>query len=237
MIPITDNIFFFSRKKPIVVYWLIGINIALFLCQLKLELNSELSHFVNSWGIIPAQISGAIANGLSGNPAAWVVVLMRSTSLLTGMFLHSSFSQILGNSIFLWVFGKTLESILGYRQFLLFYLISGILTGLVQILADPGLTVPLIGSNGAIAAILGAYVLKFPRVKIDTVLPLLILFIPVELPAFFYLFWWFIQQLSYSIGSLNISGGVNPISIGYWTHGVGLLIGVALMKLLQKRIS
>jgi membrane associated rhomboid family serine protease len=234
MIPITDNIFFFSRKKPIVVYLLIGINIALFLWQLKLELNSELSHFVNSWGIIPAQISGAIVDGLSGNPAAWIVVLMRSTSLLTGMFLHGSFSQILGNSMFLWVFGRTLESILGYQRFVLFYLVSGLLTGLVQLLADPGLTAPLIGSNGAIAAILGAYFLKFPKAKIDTILPLLILFIPVELPVFFYLCWWFVQQLSYGIGSLNILGGVNPISIGYWAHGVGLLIGAVFMKLLQK---
>lgn len=234
MIPISDNIFFFTRRKPIIIYILIGIHIALFLWELKLELRGELSSFVNSWSAVPAQISGATASALSGNPAAWTFVLMRSTSLLTGMFLHSSFSQILGNLIFLWVFGKTIETVLGYGRFLLFYLVCGILTGLVQILVEPSLAVPLIGANGAIASLLGAYVLKFPKAKIDTILPVVIVFIPVEIPAFFYLFWWFIQQLSYGIGSLNIPGGVNPLSIGYWSHGTGLFIGAVFMKVLQK---
>ncbi|BAY47023.1 rhomboid family protein [Scytonema sp. HK-05] len=234
MIPISDNIFFFTRRKPIIIYCLIGINIALFLWELKLELGDELGNFVNSLGLVPAQISTASANAVGGNSAAWIVVLMRSTSLLTGMFLHGSFSQILGNLIFLWVFGKTLENILGSRRFLLFYLVAGILTGLVQILAEPSLTVPLIGANGVITAILGAYVFKFPKAKIDTILPLLIIFIPVQLPASFYLFWWFVQQISYGIGSLNIPGGVNPLSIGYLAQIAGLFIGAAFINLLQR---
>lgn len=233
MIPISDNVR--SFRKPIIVYLLIGINIALFLWELKLELGGELSYAVNSWGVIPLVISTAIANALAGNPAAWIVVLMRSTSLLMGMFLHGSFSQILGNLIFLWVFGKTVENILGHGRFLGFYLVSGILTGLVQILAEPSLTVPLIGANGAIASILGAYVLKFPKAKIDTILPLAIIFIPVELPASFFLFWWFVQQVFYGIGSLNIPGGVNPNSISYWAQIAGLAIGAAFMRLQQRR--
>ncbi|ARV58100.1 rhomboid family intramembrane serine protease [Nostocales cyanobacterium HT-58-2] len=234
MIPISDNIFFFRRRKPIIIYCLICLNIALFLWELKLELSGELSNFVNSWGVVPAEISTAFANALAGNLAAWIVLLMRSTTLLVGMFLHASFSQILGNSIFLWVFGRTLESVFGYRRFLIFYLVSGILTGLVQILAEPSLTVSLIGTNGAITAILGAYILKFSNAKIDTILPLIIVFIPVELPASFYLFWWFVQQISYGIGSLNISGGVTSSSISYWAQVAGLFIGAAFTKLLQR---
>jgi len=138
-----------------------------------------------------------------------------------GIFLHSSFSQILGNLIFLWVFGKSIEDILGHGRFLVFYLLSGILTGVVQILAEPTLTMPLIGANGAIAGVLGAYLLSFPKAKIDTILLLLY---PIELPALFYLFWWFVQQMFYGIGSLNIAGGVNPASIAYWAHGVGLVM-------------
>ncbi|GAA6623041.1 rhomboid family intramembrane serine protease [Scytonema sp. NUACC26] len=233
MIPIGDNVFFFSRRKPIVVYLLIGIYLALFFWELKLELSGELGTFVNTWGIIPARISDAIATALSGNPAAWIVVLMRATCLLTGMFLHGSFSQILGNLIFLWAFGRTIESILGYRRFLLLYLGSGFLTSILQVLIEPSLTIPLIGPNGAIAAILGAYTLKFPKAKSDTILPLLIIFIPIQLPAIFYLFWWFVQQLSYGIGSLNIPNGVNPFSIGYWAHGAGIVFGAVLMKLLS----
>jgi membrane associated rhomboid family serine protease len=234
MIPISDSIFFFKRRKPIIIYCLIGINIALFFWELTLELSGTLGSFVNSWGVVPAQISAAFANALAGNPAAWIFVLKGLTSLLVGMFLHGSFSQILGNLIFLWVFGKTIESVLGYGRFLLFYLVSGILTGFIQILAEPSLTVPLIGANGAITAILGAYVFKFAKAKIDTILPLLIVFIPVQLPAYFYLFWWFVQQSSYWIGSLNIPGGVNPPSIGYFAQFSGLFIGVAFIKLLQK---
>ena len=222
MIPIGDNIP--SRSKPIANYLLIGINVALFLWELKLEVAGELSDLVDSWGIIPARISTVVADIGEGNPAAWIALLILSSSLLLSMFLHGSFGQILGNLIFLWVFGKSVENILGHGRFILFYLLCGVLTGVVQILVDPRLTVPLIGANGAIAGVLGAYLLKFPKAKIDTLLPLAIVLIPVELPALFYVFWWFVQQVFYSIG-MNIPGGVNPIGIAYWTHGVGLLIG------------
>ncbi|MBR8833931.1 MAG: rhomboid family intramembrane serine protease [Stigonema ocellatum SAG 48.90 = DSM 106950] len=232
MVPISDNIL--SRRKPIVIYWLIGINIALFCLELKLEVNGQLAKFINSCGIIPALFSEAIATALAGNPAAGIVVLMRSTSLLIGIFLHSSFSQILSNMIFLMVFGKNIEDNLGRNRFLGFYLISGILTGLVQILMEPSLTTPIIGANGAIASILGAYILKFPKAKIDTILPLAIVFIPIELPAYFYLFWWFAQQIFYGIGSLNISGSVNPSHIEYLVQAIGLFIGAAFMRLLQR---
>jgi membrane associated rhomboid family serine protease len=235
MIPISDNIFIFTRRKPIAVYWLIGINIAFFLWELKLEIGGELGNFIHSWGLIPAQISEAIAYVQTGNFAAGLFVLSRSTSLLSAMFLHGSFSQILANLIFLWVFGKNLNNILGQFKFLGLYLIGGILTQLVQILVNPSLTVPLIGANGAIASILGAYVFKFPKMKIDTVLPLLVIFIPMQIPAIYYLFWWFVQQLFYGVGSLNIPGGVNPHSINYWAHGVGLAIGAVGMRLLQRR--
>ena len=133
----------------------------------------------------------------------------------------------------MWVFGNTLEKIIGSRRFLLFYLFCGFLTAIVQILASPSLAVPLIGANGAIASVLGAYIYKFPFIKIDSILPLVVLYIPVELPAFFYCFWWFVQQLSYGIGSLNIPGGVNPIGTGYLAHGAGLLIGAAYMVIMK----
>jgi membrane associated rhomboid family serine protease len=230
MIPISDNIR--CRNKPIINYWLIGINLAVFLWELKLEFSGELGYFVNSWGVIPAQISGAITNALFfNNSAAWVVVILRLFSLIFAIFLHGSFSQILGNLLFLWVFGKTGENILGHRRYLGFYLAAGVITGGLQILAEPNLTVPLIGANGAIAAILGAYIMRFPKAKIDTILPLIILYIPIELPAFFYIFWWFVQQLFYGIGSLNIPPvGVNQSGVVFWGQVVGLLIGAAFMR-------
>lgn len=165
------------------------------------------------------------------NPAAWIALLIVTSSLLRGMFLHSSFSQILGNLLFLWVFGKSVEQVLGHKRFLMFYLLCGVLTGVVQILAEPRLAAPLIGANGAIAGVMGAYLLMFPKARIDTILPLVIIFIPIELPALFYLFWWFVQQAAYGIGSLSVPGGTNQSSIAYWVHGFGLVIGAFLIRL------
>ncbi len=233
MIPISDKIFLLTNKKPLAVWFFIGINIALFLWEVKLEINGELGTFITEWGLIPEQISTAFSSTIVGNPAALLIVFWRLLSIFSAMFIHGSYSQIIGNLIFLWVFGSTLEKILGSRRFLLFYLFCGFLTGIIQVFAEPNLTIPLIGANGAIASILGAYTYKFPKVKIDSILPLLIIYIPVELPAFFYCFWWFVQQLSYSIGSLNIPGGVNSIGTGYLAHGAGLLIGVAWMIILK----
>lgn len=231
MIPISDNIR--CRSQPIINYWLIGINIAVFLWELKLDLSGELGYFVNSLGLIPAQISGAITNALFfNNSAAWIIVIWRAFALLFGIFLHGSFSQILGNLLFLWVFGKTVENNLGHGRYLGFYLATGVMTGVIQILAEPSLRVPLIGANGAIAAILGAYIMKFPKAKIDTILPLIIVYIPIELPAVFYIFWWFVQQLFYGIGSLNIPPlGVNQSIVVFLGQVVGLLIGAAFMRL------
>lgn len=236
MIPISDNLFISTRKKPIIIYWLLVINILLFVWELKLEISGELGLFIYNWGLIPAQIYDAIANLLAGNYAAGIFVLSRSLSLFTAMFLHGSFSQILGNLLFLWVFGRNLENILGHGRFLGFYLMCGVLTGIIQILADPSLTIPLIGANGAIASVLGAYIFKFPKVKIDTVIPILIIFIPMQIPAIFYTFWWFVQQLFYGIGSLNIPGSVNPLnSINYWAQIAGFIMGITTMRQLQKR--
>lgn len=230
MIPISDNIK--SGKKPIITYWLIGINILVFFWELKLDASGELGDFINNWGIIAEQTNLAIKNAVFKNLAAWIVVFWRLFTLPFSLFLHSSFSHILSNLLFLWVFGKTVEIILGQKRYLLLYLIAGIFAGIVQIFMEPNLSIPVIGANGAIASILGAYLLKFPQVKIDSVLPLIIVFIPVEIPAFLYLFWWFIQQSFYSIGSLNIPDGATHI--GYWGQIAGLAIGAALMRIVQR---
>lgn len=230
MIPISDNIR--GRHQPIVTCWLIGINVVIFLWLLKLEFSGELGSFVKIWGVIPAEINAAVANAIHLNPAAWVVIFWRSASVLARLFLHGSFSQVLGNLLFLWVFGKTLESLIGHQRFLGLYLGAGILSGIAEILFQPNLTVPLIGANGAIAAILGAYVMQFPQAKVDTVVPLLVIYIPMELPAYFYIFWWFIQQLFYGVGSLHIPpSGVNPLGATYGGQFISVFIGAAYMKL------
>jgi membrane associated rhomboid family serine protease len=234
MIPISDNLPI--SRKPIVSYFLIGVNIAFFLWEWQLDMNGKLLNVIASWGIVPARISAVTADIFTAvNPAAWIAWTIVSSSLLTAMFLHSSFSHLTGNLLFLFVFGKSVENLLGHKKFLAFYLICGVLTGVVQILSQPNLTLPLIGANGAIASVLGAYLIQFPKAKIDTILPLIVLFIPIELPAIFYLFWWFIQQGFYSLGSLNISSNGNLFSFAYWTHGVGLVIGAVFVRFLAAK--
>lgn len=234
MIPLSDRL---SSPKPLVIWGIIGINLGLFIAELKFELTGTLGKFFTTWGIVPARIHTIARDALTdNNPANWVaLIVLSSASILFSLFLHSSFSQLLGNLLFLWVFGKSLEKILGHGRFLGFYLLCGFLTGLGQVLIDPELTTPIVGSNGAIAAILGAYVLSFPKAKIESILPLVIIFIPVEVPALFYLLWWFVQQIFYGIGQLEVGViQINQFSLAYWTHGVGLLIGCALIPLMVK---
>lgn len=234
MIPLSDN---FPSRQPLVVWGIVGINVALFMAELKFELTGTLGQFLETWGIVPARIHAIATDALSSdNPANWVALIFLSlASISLSLFLHSSFSQILGNLLFLWVFGKSLEEILGHGRFLVFYLLSGFLTGVAQVQIDPQLTAPLVGSNGAIAAILGAYFLSFPTAKVESILPLAIVFIPVELPALFYLLWWFVQQVFYGIGQLEVGGSINEFSLAYWTHGVGLIVGCALIPVMVKR--
>jgi len=194
MIPISDRLH--TSKQPIVTSTLISINIVLFIWEWQLDLRGELSHIINSWGIVPARIVDLTLSAFTTfNPAAWIAWLLVQFSLVQGMFLHSSFSHLIGNLLFLFVFGKTLENFLGHRKFLGLYFLLGILTFGLQIVSEPTLVSPLIGGNGAIAGILGAYLYKFPKAKIDTIIPLIILFIPTQLPALFYLYWWFMQQI------------------------------------------
>jgi len=212
MIPIRDTQVI-SRPSPI-CYGLIGLMLIIFLAEIHLDFAGELSDWVGYWGMIPREITGLGQEVIvSDNPAVWVVFLWRCFSILPAIFIHGSYAQILGNLIFLFVFGRRLESVMGRWRFLGFYLLSGFLMGLIRVFLDPDVGLPIIGANGAIAALLGAYVIRFPKAKIETLLPLIIVFIPIQLPAAFYLFWWFLQQFSYGIGSLNLQ--VNPLTPGY----------------------
>jgi membrane associated rhomboid family serine protease len=233
MIPLSDR---FPSRQPLVIWGIIGINLALFMAEINLELKGTLGEFLTTWGIVPARIHAIATDAMnSNNPANWLaLIILPLGSIFLSLFLHSSFSQILGNLLFLWVFGKSLEEILGHGRFLIFYILSGLLTGVGQVLIEPTLTTPLVGSNGAIAAILGAYLLSFPKAKIESILPLVIVFIPVEIPAFFYLLWWFVQQIFYGVGQLETLVIINQFSLAYWTHGLGLLIGAGLIPLLVK---
>jgi membrane associated rhomboid family serine protease len=223
-IPIGDNLP--QRTRPIITYGLTGLSVGLFLWELQLE-TAALNDFLQTWGIVPARITALAQDAIAGEFLALPFLI---ASLLVSLFLHQGFAQLLGNLLFFRVFGAQVESMLGHGGFLAFFVLAGIMTSSLQVWIDPTLQTPFVGANGAIAAVVGAYLVSFPKAKIDSILPLLIIFVSIELPAWFYLIGWLLQQTAYGLGSLNIPSGMNPSAWSYWTHGVGLLLGAAWIK-------
>jgi membrane associated rhomboid family serine protease len=220
MIPIRDSVP--KQGRAIATLGLILLNIAVFLLELKLQIDGELNDFLQLWGVIPARLREMAAEILSGT---WLALPFFLGTVLLSVLLHGSFAQILGNLLYLWVFGRTLEGVLGLGRFLGIYWFSGVLTYLLLVGINPDLEVMVLGGNGAIAAILGAYLIYFPKAQIESILPLIVVFIPAQLPALFYGLWWFVQQLTYSIGTLNIAGMVNSWVAMSWVSLAGLLLG------------
>lgn len=218
MIPLRDSLR--SRSFPIVTILLILANFYLFLQELSLS-EHALDRFVNSYGVIPARINDVFVHeGIS-----WGLI-----PLVTAMFLHGGWLHLLGNMLYLWVFGDNVEDRLGHIKFLVFYLAVGVVGNLAHILADPASNIPTIGASGAVAGVLGAYFIWYPRARILTLVPIFIFISFVEIHAIFYLFLWFGLQLINGLVSLAAPGNV----VAWWAHVGGFLAGVA-WALLQGR--
>ncbi|MEM6445327.1 MAG: rhomboid family intramembrane serine protease [Cyanobacteria bacterium J06642_2] len=231
MIPLRDNIP--SSTQPIVGQWLLGINVVLFLGELLLMATGQLNLFLQQYAIIPAREAYHFLLLLQGNIAILPTLLF---PILLAMFLHGGILHIAGNMLFLWVFGDNVEDLMGHGRFLGFYLLCGILASAAQVALDPTSTIPNLGASGAIAGVLGAYLINYPRARVEAILPLGFLWIPLQIPAMFYLGWWFIQQTFYGVASLgvpaNMSGGV-----AFFAHVGGFVAGVALFKAFAIRRS
>jgi membrane associated rhomboid family serine protease len=211
MIPLRSSERVYSRT--VVTGALIAINTIVFLYQDTLSYY-RLDQFVNNWGIVPDD--------------------MHLISLLTSMFLHGGWLHLLGNMLFLWVFGRNLEDLIGGSRFLVFYLVCGLVAGVVQVIANPYGRAPTIGASGAIAGVMGAYLIKFPRSQIDTLVLLFIFFTRLAIPAPFYLLFWFgLQFLNgfESIGERSYTGG----GIAYFAHVGGFIAGMLLIRLFPSR--
>lgn len=219
MIPLRDSVR--SRTFPIVTVSLILVNFYIFWQELSLS-ERALEKFVHHFGVIPAQIYG----GLLHEGLSWGLL-----PLITSMFLHGGWLHLLGNMLYLWVFGDNVEDTMGHVKFLFFYLAAGVAGGLAQIWADPGSTVPTIGASGAIAGVLGAYFIWYPRARILTLLPIIIFISIVEIPAIYYLFLWFGLQLINGLVSLAVPGNV----VAWWAHIGGFVAGVSLALLNGRR--
>lgn len=216
-----------TQRTPYVVYTLIGINILVFLIESSLP-QSQLEVFFHSWAVVPKELT------LSFRGVATPGVIPEWLTLITAQFLHGGILHIAGNMLFLWVFGNNIEDKLGPTKFILFYLASGAIASMAQWYFSSGSEVPSLGASGAIAGVMGAYILRFPKAEVLTLLPLGFFITTVRLPAFFFLGFWFVQQAFYGIASLNTRAtiGMEGGGVAYWAHAGGFVIGAVLAPLL-----
>jgi membrane associated rhomboid family serine protease len=220
MIPLNDDNP--SYTTPVVVYVLIGINIAVFIHQVSL--GSQLNDFFELYAVIPRQLSASFAGATSNQ------TVPEFLTLITSQFLHGGLTHIGFNMLFLWIFGNNIEDSLGHFKFLLFYLGCGVLAGLTHWFFDMNSVTPTVGASGAIAGVMGAYILKYPKAQILTLLPLGFFITTVRIPAVFFLGFWFVQQAFSSVASLGLPS--NTAGVAYWAHAGGFIFGAILGPLL-----
>ncbi|WP_299848545.1 rhomboid family intramembrane serine protease [uncultured Roseovarius sp.] len=206
MLPIRDHNP--SGRTPYVTYALIAINVAIFLSYWPLFDDARaLNQFFYDWAMIPKMVSE------QGDYA----------SLLTSMFLHGGWMHLGGNMLFLWIFGDNIEDEMGHIPYLVFYLAAGLGAGLAHVLSAPDSLVPTVGASGAIAGVMGSYLLLYPKAKVDIFLFFVIFFRILPIPAWIMLAIWFALQLFNGVGADASAGGV-----AYWAHAGGFIIGMAL---------
>ena len=217
MIPIRDTQP--SDCLPVATYVLMGINLLVFILQIQIGLGNKV--FFYSYGLVPAKFTVyemsrhfSTANQLF--------------SIFSYMFLHGGFLHFIGNMWFLYIFGDNVEEYFGSIRFLGFYLICGILSGVLQCFLNPMSMVPTIGASGAIAGVMGAYFILYPKSRILTLIPIIIIPWFVEIPAFIFLGIWFLIQFFNAAGSGAGSG------IAWWAHIGGFVTGLALVKVNKK---
>lgn len=213
MIPLRDTIP--SARFPIVNLTLIALNCVCFLYELSLGHNFR--EFVQAFGLVPARFHRL---GLLG-----VVPLFSS------MFLHSGWLHLVGNMLFLYIFGDNVEDRLGHVRYLGFYLLSGVAAGVAQVYALPASTLPMIGASGAIAGVTGAYFLFFPTARVVTLVPIFFFFQIIEIPAVVFLLLWFLMQVLYGVVTVTAAGHAVG-GVAWWAHVGGFVFGMLAAPLL-----
>jgi len=208
---------------PIVTIAFIVVCVLVFLYQVSLpDEAGEL--FVFQYGAIPSVVFGqaALPAEVGKFPAA--------LSLLTSMFLHGGWLHLIGNMLYLWIFGNNIEDVMGHKRFIVFYVLCGILAALSHALTDPSSSVPMVGASGAISGVLGAYLLLFPRSRVLVIIPLGFLSRMMYVPAGFVLGLWFVMQVLSGGMSLGRAGG----GVAFFAHIGGFVAGMVLIGLLKR---
>ncbi len=216
MIPLRDDNP--TRTPPVVTRLLVAANVLVFVYEVLL--GPGLRDFVFQWGFVPLKLTLARYGEFP--------LVAAALPALTSMFLHGGASHLIGNMWYLWLFGDNVEDVLGHGRFLLFYLGCGIVATAFHYLSGPTAQVPTVGASGAIAAVLGAYIVAFPRTRVYTLIPLFPFFPVVALPAFLVLGLWFVLQFILGLGSLGAASGAGGIA--FWAHVGGFAAGLLTMR-------
>jgi len=204
MIPLRDIIP--SRTTPYVTISLISLNVLVFLYELTL--GRAVDAFTLYFGLVPAAFS-------------WVTVF-------TSMFLHGGILHVAGNMLYLWIFGDNVEDRMGHGRFVVFYLLCGVAAALAQTITAPDSVVPMVGASGAIAGVMGAYFVLYPKSRIVTLIPLFFFFQVIEVPAILFLGIWFVMQFLSGVGSIVTTAGGGPAGgVAFWAHVAGFVAGIS----------
>jgi rhomboid family protein len=225
MLPIRDETPRYST--PYVTYLIIALNVLVFLFELSIEAQGPraLNSFIRTFGVVPLHFERAASAGHFSLMGMFLPVL-------TSMFLHGSWMHILGNMWFLWIFGDNIEDYLGHFTYLLFYLLSGVAAALAYIALDAGSNVPTVGASGAIAGVMGAYFVLYPKARVLMWFPPIFFF---HLPAWLMLGYWFVYQF---LSGTAVSLGTETQNMGgvaFWAHVGGFIAGIVLIKILPER--
>ncbi len=215
------------KITPYVTYALIAVNILVFLYELTLT-GPQLEGFFHLFAVVPRELTASF-NGIAVNQP-----VPEPLTLITSQFLHAGFAHVGFNMLFLWIFGNNIEEELTHLKYLIFYLACGVLAALSQWFFSAQSAIPSLGASGAIAGVMGAYILKFPAAKIVTVVPLGFFFPIFRIPAIFFLGFWFLQQAFNGLMMLEVPANVGMESggVAYWAHAGGFVFGVILAPLL-----
>ncbi|MDK2980709.1 MAG: hypothetical protein PWQ55_1056 [Chloroflexota bacterium] len=212
MIPIRDTIR--SRSFPFVNWAIIILNSLVFFYQSNLP-NGQLDQFVQTFALVPARITA--------NPLSWY-------PFLTHMWLHGSLLHIIGNMWVLLIFGDNVEDRLGSGRYLAFYLLGGVAAGLLQYYFSANANVPALGASGAIAAVMGAYLIFYPRAKVVTFVPIFFFGWFVRISSVVFIGIWFLMQLFSGVSSLSAAAGTQVSGVAWWAHVGGFLFGLLMAR-------
>lgn len=220
MFPIWDDVP--TKKFPLITIILIVINSIVYLYQMSL--GERFNEFIYSMGLLPFEITHNIDIFPPGPSPIYLTIFF-------SMFMHGSIVHLLGNMLFLWIFGNNVEDYLGRKRFIIFYLFSGIIAAFTQIFFNSDSIVPMVGASGAIAGVLGAYLLLYPRAKVTTVIIFGFFIRLIKIPAVVVLSFWIIYQFLYGISSLAVGTGEGGVA--WFAHIGGFISGIILIKLFK----